>query len=76
MESVPVVGEHFALRPVSTAMKCVINLTVQYLLVYTALALCRTLADSFGVKYNNLPIQRILITATLTVNYAPMLAVL
>jgi hypothetical protein len=57
-------------------MKCVISLTIQYLIVYTALALCRVAADSFNVKYDNVPIQKILVTATLTVNYAPMLAVL
>jgi len=76
LEQVPVVGEAFAVHPVSTAMKCVISLTIQYLLVYTALAMCRTCADSFNVKYDNLPIQNILKTATLTVAYAPMLAVL
>merc|ERR1719482_2381204 len=76
IEQVPVVGEAFAVHPVSTSMKCVISLTIQYLLVYTALAIVRTAADSFNVKYDNLPIQKILVTATLTVNYAPMLAVL
>jgi len=76
IEQVPVVGDAFSVHPVSTTMKCVISLTIQYLLVYTALALCRTAADSFNVKYDNLPIQKILVTATLTVNYAPMLAVL
>merc|ERR1719392_260547 len=57
-------------------MQCVISLTIQYFLVYTALALVRTAADTFNVKYDNLPIQDILKTATFTVNYAPMLAVL
>merc|ERR1719265_2443113 len=57
-------------------MQCVISLTIQYMLVYTALALCRTAADVFNVKYENLPIQDILKTATITVNFAPMLAVL
>merc|ERR1719482_1217708 len=46
------------------------------MIVYTALSMCRTAADSFGVKYDNLPIQKILVTATLTVNFAPMLAIL
>merc|ERR1719262_513104 len=76
IEQVPVVGDAFSVLPVSTTMKCVISLTIQYLLVYTALALCRTAADSFNMKHENLPIQRILVTATLTVNYAPMMAVL
>merc|ERR1719156_348290 len=57
-------------------MQCVISLTIQYMLVYTALAMVRTAADSFNIKYDNLPVQDILKTATLRVNFAPMLAVL
>jgi len=76
MENIPVVGDKFTVNPVSTTMKCVISLTLQYMIVYTALALCRMGADAWGLKYDNLPIQKILVTATLTVNYAPMLAVL
>jgi hypothetical protein len=49
---------------------------VQFFVVYTALALCRTAADVFGLKYDNLPIQKILDTASKTVIFAPMLAVL
>merc|ERR1719379_1556418 len=33
-------------------------------------------ADSWGLKYDNVPIQKILQTATLTVAFAPMLAIL
>merc|ERR1719230_259142 len=76
LEKVPLVGDKFKVNPVSTSMQCVISLTIQYFLVYTALALVRTAADTFNVKYDNLPIQDILKTATLTVNFAPMLAVL
>jgi len=76
LEQVPVVGSQFAVNPVSTSMQCVVSLTIQYMLVYTALAIVRTAADAFGLKYDNLPIQKILQTATITVNYAPMLAVL
>merc|ERR1719265_2773322 len=57
-------------------MKCVISLTIQYMLVYTALAICRTAADAWNIQYDNLPIQDILKTACLTVNFAPMLAIL
>merc|ERR1719364_191343 len=49
---------------------------IQFMLIYTALAICRMAADSFGLKYDNLPIQKILQTATLTVAFAPMLAIL
>jgi len=60
--------------PVSTTMKCVINLTIQYFLVYTAVAIVRT--------YNQLsasPLKALaqtLTAATATVNFAPMLSVL
>merc|ERR1719230_289715 len=76
MESVPVVGQQFAVNPVSTSMQCVISLSIQFFVIYTALAICRTAADAFGLKYDNLPIQKILQTATLTVIFAPMLAIL
>merc|ERR1712118_94729 len=52
------------------------SLTIQFMLVYTALAICRMAADSWGLKYDNVPVQKILQTATLTVAFAPMLAIL
>jgi len=77
VKQVPVVGGQFQTgQPVPTAMQCVVSLTIQFMLVYTALAICRMAADSFGIKYDNLPIQKILQTATLTVAFAPMLAIL
>jgi hypothetical protein len=57
-------------------MQCVVSLTIQFMVVYTALAICRMAADGFGLKYDNVPIQKILQTATLTVAFAPMLAIL
>merc|ERR1719478_175104 len=76
VKKVPVVGSRFEAKGVTVAMQCVVSLTIQFMLVYTALALCRMAADSFGLKYDNLPIQKILQTATLTVAFAPMLAIL
>jgi len=77
VKQVPVVGSQFATNgPVPTAMQCVVSLTIQFMVVYTALAICRMAADGFGLKYDNLPIQKILQTATLTVAFAPMLAIL
>merc|ERR1719428_2287500 len=46
------------------------------MIVYTALAIVRTAADSWGMDYGKMPVQKILETACHTVNYAPMLAVL
>merc|ERR1719335_969773 len=76
LEKVPVAGSAFKGSPVSTSMQCVISLTIQYMLVYTALALARTAAKSVGVDYGKTPVLDILKTATYTVNYAPVLAVL
>jgi hypothetical protein len=77
VKQVPVVGSQFNTDgAVPTAMQCVVSLTIQFMLVYTALAMVRMAADAFGLKYDNLPIQKILQTATLTVAFAPMLAIL
>merc|ERR1712078_681489 len=76
VKQVPVVGKQFNARGVTVAMQCVVSLTIQFMIVYTALAICRMAADSFGLKYDNVPIQKILQTATLTVAFAPMLAIL
>merc|ERR1719207_392846 len=76
VKDVPVVGKQFKTKGVTTAMQCVISLTIQFMIVYTALAICRMAADSYGLKYDNVPIQKILQTATLTVAFAPMLAIL
>merc|ERR1719281_1049053 len=76
VKQVPIVGSQFEVNGVTTSMQCVVSLTIQFMVVYTSLAICRMAADSWGVKYDNLPIQKILQTATLTVNFAPMLAIL
>merc|ERR1719463_569313 len=77
VKDVPLVGSKFKTNQgVPTAMQCVVSLTIQFMLVYTALALVRMAADAFGLKYDNLHIQKILQTATLTVAFAPMLAIL
>jgi len=61
--------------PVSTTMQCIINLTIQYFIVYTALAIVRT----YNELYKETPMKTslaILQGACTTVNYAPMLSVL
>merc|ERR1719395_419728 len=72
----PIVGSQFEVDGVTTSMQCVVSLTIQFMVIYTSLAICRMAADSWGMKYDNVPIQKILQTATLTVNFAPMLAIL
>merc|ERR1719321_2083201 len=59
---------------VSTTMKCVINLTIQYMLIYSALAVARTCSDAFGWKYDTVPVTKILTQCTTTINYCPMAA--
>merc|ERR1719387_307507 len=77
VKKVPLVGGQFRTsQGVTVAMQCVVSLTIQFMLVYTALAICRMAADSFGLKYDNVPIQKILQTATLSVAFAPMLSIL
>merc|ERR1719420_2283448 len=76
VKQVPVVGSQFEPKGVTVAMQCVVSLTIQFMIIYTALALCRMAADSWGMKYDNVPIQKILQTATLTVAFAPMLAIM
>jgi len=59
---------------VSPTLQCVINLTVQYFLIYTALFIVRTVNNLSETKMTGL--QTMLETACTTVTYAPMLSVL
>merc|ERR1719218_465438 len=61
---------------VPTALRCVINLTLQYLGVYTALAILRVVAEFQGENVNSWTIGEALGQAVLTVNYAPMTAIM
>jgi len=64
-----------AVPPVSTTMQCIINLTIQYFIVYTALAVVRT----YNELNHTAPQKQaasILNSCCTTVNYAPMLSVL
>merc|ERR1719502_1586991 len=53
-------------------MKCVISLTIQYMVVFTALGICRTYLDMSGEKHDNSAVQRTLKHASETMFYAPM----
>merc|ERR1719484_304587 len=60
--------------PVSTTMKCVINLAIQYFVLYSALAGVRSFCELSG---SQLPaLTATLSAACMTVNYAAMLSVL
>jgi hypothetical protein len=60
--------------PVSTTMKCVINLAIQYFILYSALAGVRSFTELTGTPLPT--ISSTLNAACMTVNYAPMLSVL
>merc|ERR1719262_657373 len=59
---------------VSTTMKCGINLTIQYMIIYSALAVARTASDGLGWKYEQVPVTKILGQCTHTIAYCPMAA--
>jgi len=59
---------------VSPTLQCVMNLAAQYFVVYTLLAIVRTL-DRFGANFC-VGAEQILQQAATTVTYAPMLSVL
>jgi hypothetical protein len=60
--------------PVSTTMKCVINLAIQYFILYSALAGVRSFVELSGSPLPQL--TQTLSAACMTVNYAAMLSVL
>merc|ERR1719201_1398364 len=52
------------------------NLTIQYLGIYTAIAILRVVAEFKGENVKSWTVYEALDQATVTVNYAPMLAIL
>merc|ERR1719359_1005947 len=73
---VKVLGAEGEINPVSTALKCVISLTIQYMGIYTACAIIRVVADFQGQNANQWTVYEALVQAQITVNYAPMLAIM
>merc|ERR1719161_54284 len=63
--------------PVSPAVQCVMILTCQYFLVYAGIQICKSVID-FGQDLGGYlhTLKEALTTATLSINFAPMLAVL
>jgi hypothetical protein len=60
--------------PLSSTMKAIINLSIQYFVIFTALAVIRTFNGLFNIV--NSSYEKIFLTACDTVSYAPMLCVL
>merc|ERR1719194_372843 len=63
--------------PVSPAVQCVMILSCQYFLVYGGIQVCRSVAEWVGDLGGYIhTLQEALNTATLSINFAPMLAIL
>merc|ERR1719258_92107 len=61
---------------VSTTMKCIISLTIQYMVVYTALGICRSYLDFTKTPYADSQVQKALKSASETMFYAPMVCLM
>ena len=46
-------GPNMNFDELSTTMKCIISLTIQYMVVFTALGICRTVLDFQGVAHSS-----------------------
>merc|ERR1719321_1192836 len=57
-------------------MKCLISLTIQYMVVYTALGICRSYLDFQGVAHESSAIAKALKSASETMFYAPMVCIM
>jgi hypothetical protein len=69
-------GPNMKFSKLSTTMKCIINLTIQYMVVYTALGICRTYLDFNGEPHENNSVCKALKSAAETMFYAPMVCML
>ena len=62
--------------PVSPAVQCVMILSAQYFIVYGGIQICKSIED--WLSWSNAwlhTLQEAMVTATLSMNFAPMLAV-
>merc|ERR1719460_1764061 len=57
-------------------MKCIISLTIQYMVVYTALGICRSYLDFTKTPYADSAVQTALKSASETMFYAPMVCLM
>jgi len=69
-------GPNMNFSEVSTTMKCIISLTIQYMVVYTALGICRSYLDFTKTPYDDSQVQKALKSASETMFYAPMVCLM
>jgi hypothetical protein len=73
---VPPAGAAMNFSPMSTTMKCILSLTLQYFVIYTALGISRSVLDFQGVAHSQSALANALKHATDTMFYAPMVCML
>jgi hypothetical protein len=61
---------------VSTTMKCIISLTIQYMCIFTALGIWRSYLDFKKTPYDASPVAKMLKSASETMFYAPMVCLM
>jgi hypothetical protein len=71
-----VMGPNMNFSEVSTTMKCIISLTIQYMIIFTALGICRSYLDFQGVKHEDSAAAKALKSASETMFYAPMVCMM
>jgi hypothetical protein len=71
-----VMSRNLKFPPVSVTMECILNLTLQYIVIYAALGICRTVLDFQGAEHSKSTVQTTLKYASETMFYAPMVCML
>merc|ERR1719386_657772 len=75
-QAVPEEGPGMQVSPLSTTMKCVINLTLQYVVIYTALGICRSYYDFMNKDPKESAVCTALVHGADSMFYAPMACLL
>jgi hypothetical protein len=71
-----VMGPNMNFDELSTTMKCIISLTIQYMTVFTALGICRTYLDFTKVPHESSALCKALKAASETMFFAPMVCMM
>merc|ERR1719243_556305 len=69
-------GPQLNFSPMSTTMQCILSLTLQYFVIYTALGVTRTVLDFQKVAHDSSGLQKALKHAAETMFYAPMVCMM
>jgi len=69
-------GPQLNFSPMSTTMQCILSLTLQYFVIYTALGITRTVLDFQKVAHDSSGLQKALKHAAETMFYAPMVCMM